>query len=77
MKKYNINNYVYIQITQEGWDHLQSTVTQGFINNCIKSYKVTIDGEEWYKLQLHQVMDLFPIKSKVLFKPTILLEDED
>jgi len=51
MKKFNINEYMYIQITEEGWKHLEKTVGIDYINACIKTpnYTKIIDGETWYR----------------------------
>ena len=32
MKKFNLNDYMYIQITEEGWRHLEKTVGIEYIN---------------------------------------------
>lgn len=36
MKKFNVNDYMYIQITEDGWKHLEKTVGIDYINACIK-----------------------------------------
>lgn len=61
MKKYNLNEYMYIQITDSGFDYLQKTVGPDYITHCIMNRESIIDGQKWYKLQCHQVFDLFPI----------------
>jgi len=52
MFKFNINNYIYLQITETGWEFLEKTVDKNYINNCIdnEKFRVEIDGEIWYKL---------------------------
>ncbi len=44
MKKFNINEYVYIQITKDGWEHLRNTVGQDYIEACVLINKVEING---------------------------------
>lgn len=79
MKKFNINHYFYIQITEEGWDHLRKTVSEDYIEHCIEIRKVIIDDETWYKLQCHNVFDLFPMNfgSRALFNTNIMIDDSD
>lgn len=60
MKKFNINEHMYIQINEHGWKHLENTVGTDYINACIKNREVIIEGEKWYKLQCWGVFDLFP-----------------
>lgn len=80
-KKFNINEYIYIQITDEGWIHLANTVGILYINACIKNphYEKMIDGEVWYKLQCHEVFNVLPIQtgSRPLFKTNIMIEFKD
>lgn len=77
MLKYNINDYMYIQITDKGFEHLKSTVGEDYIIHCIEGYKQIINGEIWYKLQMHHVFELFPINIAYspYFKTNILFED--
>jgi hypothetical protein len=79
MKKFNINDYIYIQITEQGWKHLKATVGDEYIKHCITSphYKVEIDGEIWYRLQCHVVFDLLPPSnhSNLIFNNNVLFDD--
>lgn len=81
MKKVNINDYMLIQITEEGWKHLEKTVGQHYIECCIKtsSYEVEINGEIWYRLQIHNVFSLLPNSdgNKLLYKTNVMIEDND
>ena len=61
MIKFNINHYMYIQITEKGWTYLQRTVGQSYIDACITSSKVVINNEDWYRLQCHHVFEVLPI----------------
>lgn len=80
MKKFNINSGIYIQITKEGWKYLRNTVGDDYIKHCIQSpfYERVINGEVWYRLQCHQVFDLFtPITSGLIkFNSNIMIDDE-
>ena len=79
MKKFNINAYVYIQITEEGWAHLEKTQPSDYVNVCIKPRLVKIDGEIWYKLQCWTVFELFPVGMglKHFFNINILIDDDE
>ena len=39
MKKFNINEYMYIQITEDGWKYLRETVGESYIEACVESRK--------------------------------------
>ena len=56
MIKFNINDYIYVQITKDGWKHLEKEVGKEYIKHCIYPYKKEIKGKVWYKLQMHQVL---------------------
>ncbi len=81
MKKFNINDEIYIQITEPGWRHLQEAVGPDYIENCIKTpgREVTINNETWYKLQCCQVMEILPINfgGQPLFNTNILIDDKN
>ena len=76
MEAFNLNNYVFVQITEYGWEYLAATYDSRYIQYSIKNYKETIDGVEYYKLQAHHVITTFggaiwathpaPIKSTIL-----------
>ena len=79
MKKFNINHDIYIQINETGWNHLKETVGAGYIKDCIENRKVEINGDVWYKLQCHQVFDLFPINFGRIpfFNLNVMIDDEN
>jgi len=78
MRKFNINDYMYIQITEDGWKHLEKTVGKDYIYACIKtkSYEKEIDGEIWYRLQCWSVFDLLPpsFGSRSLFNSNVMFD---
>ena len=78
MKQFNINDNIYIEITEEGWEHLRKTVGQDYINFCILTRRYEINGVEMYRLQCWSVFDLLTTKfgSQPLFKSTILISEE-
>ena len=80
-KKFNINDDMYIQITEAGWKHLKETVGCEYIKHCIASkyHKKEINNEVWYKLQCHEVFTLLPIKMgrPVLFNSNVLFNDTE
>lgn len=77
MKKFNINDYFYIQITDIGWKHLMDTAGDDYIYHSIKPYEKIINGDTWYKLQCHQVFDLFPMDNKNYFNTNVLIQNND
>ena len=79
MKKFNINNYMYIQITEAGWKHLKNTVGDSYIKTCIESRKVELKNGTWYKLQCHHVFSLFSINmgGPLMFNTNVMFDDED
>lgn len=77
--EFNLNRYILIQITDHGWNCLKKSLIEPeeYIKHCILPYKVEHKGEEWFKLQAHNVMSLFgkfmignssPIKSGIYFE---------
>ena len=81
MKKFNINDNIYIQITDEGWKHLNETVGNNYVKHCIDTElrRTEINGEIWHRLQAHQVFHLLPIKyfNKPLYNTNIMFDDRD
>jgi len=79
MKKFNINQDMYIQIWQSGWDHLRKTAGADYIEHCIMPHKVIINGETWYKLQCHQAFHLLPVTygSQILFSSNVMFDKKD
>jgi len=79
MKKFNINDHMYIQINENGWDHLKNTVGTEYVKHCIESYKVEINNEIWYRLQCHSVFDLFPINmgGRLYINTNVLFDDDE
>ena len=77
MKKFNINDSIYIEITEEGWRHLRKTVGQDYINTCILTRRYLINGVEMYRLQCWSAFDLLPANfgGQPLFKTTILISE--
>lgn len=81
MKKFNLNDHIYIQITEDGWDHLRKTVSETYINACIDNdhYRKVIDGQTWYRIQAYEVFSLFPVGTRVVtyFKLNVLIDEEN
>lgn len=79
MKKFNINDAIYIQITEDGWKHLNKTVGKDYIVHCIKPYETIINGEIYQRLQLYVVFELLPahMGRKLLFNTNILVNKKD
>lgn len=80
-RTFNLNDYVYVQITQYGFEELLKHEKEinniGFTEHCVISRKEVIDGEDWYKLQAHSIPDWFgrmiwatnpaPLKANIMF----------
>lgn len=77
LKKFNINDYIYIQIEENGWIHLKNTVGEEYIKKYISPYKNIIDDKTWYHLQCWVVFELFPVKlGTSLFNTNIMLDKD-
>ena len=79
MKKFNLNDHIYIQINASGWKYLKKTVGDDYIETCLESRKKEIDGEVWYRLQCHQVFSLLPIQPGAFqfLQSNIMIDDEE
>jgi hypothetical protein len=79
MKKFNINKYMYIQITDTGWQHLNDTLEKDYIIQCIDYSKIIIDGKIWHRLIVHEVFRLLPqeLGKPLLYNPDVMFDDED
>lgn len=80
MKKFNINNHMYIRITEDGWKHLRKEVGEDYIKLCIDrdEYRHVIDGVVWHRLQVHEIFDILPntSSSKLLFETDVMFDEE-
>ena len=80
MKKFNINEYIYIQINENGWEHLKKTVDEEYIKHCIdnENYRKEINGQIWHRLQCWSIFDLFPSNfgGQPLFNTNVMFDDE-
>jgi len=80
MKKFNLNDYIYIQITELGWKHLLKTVGDDYIKSCIntEAYIKIIDGKTWHRLQAHSVFNLLPIEygGAIYFNTNIMIDED-
>lgn len=76
MTKFNLNDYILVQITEYGWKELRKQKDPDYIKYCIEDYEELIDGEKWYRMQAHMMIETFgnmlwiashsPIKSNIL-----------
>ena len=71
---------MYVQINENGWEHLEKTVSIDYINACIKTPNNTkiINEENWYRIQCWNCFDLMPpnFGSKPFFNPNVMFDDE-
>jgi hypothetical protein len=77
MKKFNLNDYILVQITEYGMSELLKQNGQDFITHCILPRKKVINGEDWYRLQAHNIPDWFGnmlwFSNPAPIKPDILI----
>lgn len=76
MVKISFHNYVLVQITDYGWEYLQRSYSDNFIEKYIRANAFLIDGEVWYKIRAVSVFDWFgsavwneppwPLKNEIL-----------
>lgn len=79
MKKFNINNYMYIQITDKGWKFLKETFNADYIEHRILKQKIQIKNDIWYRIQCYEVFDIFPVTigCEPLFEMNVMFDDND
>ena len=79
MKKINLNDCVYVAITEEGFDYLRIFQGSKYVK-LLKKNVVTIDGKEYHKMQLYNVMNLFGnamyLGHKLVIETDILMEEK-
>jgi hypothetical protein len=77
MRKFNINDFIYIQITEVGWKHLKETVGDEYIKCCIENRKEEVLNEVWYRLQFHEVSRLLLTShtTALLFETDIMFDE--
>ena len=77
--KFNINEYMYIRITDKGWQHLMETVGDKYIKHCISTKEVIIDSIVWHRLQAHAVFSYFPdsFGSMPYYNTTVMFDNKD
>jgi len=77
MKEFNINDYIYVKITENGWEHLRKTQSDEYIRHCIINKRKVINGENWYRLIAHSAFQDLPtgMGTTLKFMPTIMIED--
>ncbi len=73
MKKFNINDYIYIQITPEGWSYLKKTVGKDYLKDTERK---EINGETWHRLQAHEVFRLLSTDDEIFLNANVLIEDQ-
>ena len=59
MVKFNLNNEILVEITDKGWERLTEKNIEQYIDHCIKLNEVKIGEKTYYKLQAHQLGELF------------------
>ena len=59
MKKFNLNNYILVAITEYGWEEARKQVGQDYLDDCVIPNKQIVDDKVYYKIQAHQLITLF------------------
>jgi len=59
MKKFNLNDYILVHITDYGMNELIKQYGQDFVTHCVLPRKEVIDDKDWYRLQAHSIPDWF------------------
>ena len=69
---------MYIQITDEGFEHLRKTVGTDYIKACILNKLIVIEGQPWYRLQCHEVFHLLPATNgtRSLFSSNVMFDED-
>ena len=64
MKKFNINDHMYIQINKNGWEYLKETVGDNYIKHSIESRKVVIENNLcWVMFEIFYYFQPFGIEA--------------
>ena len=79
MKKFNINNTMYIHILPKGLEYLYQKYGYEYVEKCIKPLKVMIGHKEYYSLQCWNLFNTLPARMEfdMLFEPIVLFKDSD
>ena len=79
MKKFNINNIMYLRILPPGWNYIKREYGGEYVEQCIKPNKVMINDKEYYAMQCWDVFNTLPasLGFDMLFEPNILFADSD
>lgn len=79
MKKFNINNTMYIHILPKGWEHLYHKYGYEYVEKCIKPLKAMIGDKEYYAMQCWDVFITLPacVGMDTLFEPDVLFKDSE
>lgn len=78
MIKYNVNNYMYIKITDFGKELIINKFGYSYFENCVERNK---QENGYYKLQCHHIMNYFGEHlyngCKIPFEPTVYLDEKE
>ena len=79
MKKFNINNIMYIHILPTGLNYLKREYGNEYVEKCIKPNKVMINNKKYYAMQCWDVFNILPasLGFDMLFEPNVLFADSD
>lgn len=78
MKQFNINDDIYIHITDMGWKYLTMKHGCGYVEKYIKPYSKVINDKIYHKMQCHEVFNILPTSENskgVLFEPVIFIDE--
>ena len=79
MKKFNINDTMYIHILPAGLNYLKREYGSEYVDKRIKPKKVMINGKEYYAMQCWDVFNTLPasLGFDMLFEPNVLFADSN
>ena len=79
MKKFNINNTMYIHILPKGWEYLYKKYGYEYVEKCVKPLKAIIGDKEYYYMQCWDAFNTLPpcVGMDNLFEPDVLFNDNE
>lgn len=79
MKKFNINDTMYVCILPKGWEHLNKKYGTKYVEEHIKPRKIMINNKAYYAMQCHDVISTFPvvIGCHLFYETEVLFKDND
>lgn len=78
MIKYNVNNHMFVKLTDYGKELIINKYGYGYFNACVESNK---QDNGYYRLQCHSIMNYFGEHiyngCKLPFEPTVYFDETE